>query len=131
MKYEHQINWAVAYTTNLDACTGRSVRNACIVLLSTLTLHPPEWMANSEVCTLYNCKNQTNSYNFLRIKRVHALSLSVSFKPIFVYFAIVLHMLALWQFSMPWSSDKFFIYFAQFKHYEFFHSVCQTLLFFS
>ena len=53
MKYEHQINWTNACATNLDDCTGISVWNARIVLLSTLTLHPPEWMANSEVCTLY------------------------------------------------------------------------------
>ena len=52
MKYEYQINWADAYNTNLDARTNRSDQHALIVLLSTLTLHPPEWMANSEVCTL-------------------------------------------------------------------------------
>ena len=66
MKYEHQINWANAYAceTNLDDCTGRSVWNACIVLLSTLTLHPSKWMANSEVCTLYDFK----------IKLIHTIS---------------------------------------------------------
>ena len=57
MKYEHQINWANACDTNLDDCTGRSVWNARIILFSTPTLHPPEWMANSEVCTSYNFKN--------------------------------------------------------------------------
>ena len=93
MKHEHQINWANARDTNLDDCSGRSVRNALIGLLSTLTLHPPEWMANSEECTLYDHKNQTNPYDFLRIKRVNALDASVSFKLTFVYFAIVLHML--------------------------------------
>ena len=46
MKYEHQINWANAYDNNLDDCTGRSVRNACIVLLSTLTLLVLERMKN-------------------------------------------------------------------------------------
>ena len=64
MKYGHQMNWADAYNTNLDACTGKTVRNGRIdLLLSTLTLHPPERMANSEVCTLYDRENQTNSYN--------------------------------------------------------------------
>ena len=52
-------------------------------------------MANSEECTLYDHKNQTNSYDFLRIKRVHALLLSVSFTPIFVDFTPVISMLAL------------------------------------
>ena len=57
MGYEHQINWANACTNNLDDCTGRLVQDALIVLLFTLTLHPPEWMANSEVRTLYDLKN--------------------------------------------------------------------------
>ena len=87
MKYEHQINWANAFDTNLDDCTGRLVRNGWIVLLSTLTLRPPEWMAISEVYTLYDRKNQTNSYDFLQIKRVHALLLSVFLKPNFVVIA--------------------------------------------
>ena len=93
MKYEHQINWTNACDTNLDDCTGRLVRNAWIVLLSTLTLHPPEWMANSKGCTSYDHKNRTNSYDFLRITRVNALLLSVSFKPIFVDFTLVIDML--------------------------------------
>ena len=100
MKYEHQINWANACTHNLDGCAGRSVRNARIVLLSTLTLHPPERMANSEVCTLYDRKNQTNSYDLLRIERVHALLLSVSLKPIFVDSTLVIDMISLLQFSI-------------------------------
>ena len=79
MKYEHQINWANEYDNNLDISISRLIRNGSISLISTLTLHSPEWMANFEVCTLYNCKNRTNSYDFLRIKQVHALSLSVSF----------------------------------------------------
>ena len=56
-------------------------------------------MANSEVCTLYDRKNQTNAYNFLRIKRVHALNSSVSFKPTSVDFDLFIDMLALLQFS--------------------------------
>ena len=87
MKYEHQINWANAYDTNLDISISRLVRNGRIDLLSTLTLHPSKWMANSEVCTLYDRKNQTNSYDFLRIKRVRALLLFVSLKPNFVVIA--------------------------------------------
>ena len=111
MKYEHQINWANAYGTNLDDCTGRSVRNAWIGLLSTLTLHPPEWMANFEVCTLYDRKKWTNSYDFLRIKRVHALVSSVSFKPTFVDFTLVIDMLALLQFSYCHGQCFYFILF--------------------
>ena len=95
MKHEHQINWANARDTNLDDCSGRSVRNALIGLLSTLTLHPPEWMANSKGCTLYDHKNRTNSYNFLQIIQVDALLLFVSFKPICVEFTHVIDMLAL------------------------------------
>ena len=81
MKYEHEIKWATAYDNNLDDRTGRLLRNGLIYLLSTPTSNLSERMANSEVCTLYDCKNQINSYNFLRIKRVHALDPSVSFKP--------------------------------------------------
>ena len=98
MKYEHQINWANACDTNLDDCTSRSVRNARIVLLSTLTLHSPKRMANLEVCTLYNRKNRIILYDFLQIIRVHSLMLPVSFKPIFVDFTHVIDMLVLLQF---------------------------------
>ena len=61
MKYEHRINWTNVYNNNLDDWTSRLVWNALIVLLFTLTLHPPKWMANLEECTLYDRKNQTNS----------------------------------------------------------------------
>ena len=57
------------------------------------------------MCTLYDRKNQTNQYDFLRIKRVHALDSSVSFKPAFVDLTLVIDMLALLQFSLPWSCD--------------------------
>ena len=50
--------------------------------------------------TSYDRKNQTNSYDFLRITRVHALLLSVSFKPIFVDFTLLIDMLSLLQFSI-------------------------------
>ena len=103
MKYEHQINWANACDTNLDDCTSRSVRNARIVLLSTLTLHSPKRMANLEVCTLYNRKNRIILYDFLQIIRVHSLMLPVSFKPIFVDFTHVIDMLVLLQF---WCSHR-------------------------
>ena len=46
-------------------------------------------------CTLYDRKNRTNSYDFLRITRVHALLLSVSLKPAYIYFTPVIDMLAL------------------------------------
>ena len=37
MKYEHQINWANAYDTNLDICSSGLARNGSIYLLSTRT----------------------------------------------------------------------------------------------
>ena len=98
MKDEHQINCTNVYTDNLDENVVGQAQNGSVYLLSTLQSLLSEWMASLEVCTLYGCKNQTNAYNFLRIERVYALLLSVSFKPTFVYFAIVVHMLALWQF---------------------------------
>ena len=51
MKYEHQIDWANAYDTNLDDCTGRLVRNGnlleicqfksvvVVFLFSRITIH--------------------------------------------------------------------------------------------
>ena len=44
----------------------------------------------------YDCKKQTYSYDFLRTARVHALLLSVSLKPTYIDFTlvIVIHMLA-------------------------------------
>jgi len=131
MKYEHQINWAIAYNNNLDISTVRSASEPFVVPYFISFLPLSERMANLEVCTSYDHKNWTNSYDFLRIIRVDALLLSVSFKPTFVDFTIVLHMLVLLQFSLPLSCDKFFIYFAQFKHSEFFQSVCQTCWIFS
>ena len=65
MKYEHEIKWATAYDNNLDDRTGRLLRNGLIYLLSTPTSNLSERMANSEVCTLYDCKIPNNSYNFL------------------------------------------------------------------
>ena len=90
MKYEHQINWANAYDTNLDVYISGLARNGSIYLLSTVQSLLSRPCPNSEVCTLYDRKNQTNSYDFLRITRVHALFLSVSFKPNFVEFALVI-----------------------------------------
>ena len=95
IKYEHQINWANACDTNLDDCTSRSVRNARIVLLSTLTLHSPKRMANLEVCTLYNRKNRIILYDFLQIIRVHSLLLFVSSKSTYIIFGTLLYVLAL------------------------------------
>ena len=63
-------------------------------------------------CTLYDRKNQTNSYDFLQIKRVHALDSSVSFKPTFVYFTIVFHMLALLAVLITMVVRLIFYYFA-------------------
>ena len=52
------------------------------------------------LCTLYDRKNLTNSYNFLIIKRVNALDSSVSSKPIFIDFTLLIDMLPLLQFSI-------------------------------
>ena len=68
-------------------------------------------MANLEVGTLYDCKNQTKSYDFLQTARVHALLLSISFKPIFVDFTLLIDMLALLQFSFATVSAFIFFYF--------------------
>ena len=127
MKYEHQINWANACNNNLNISISRSVWNAWIVLLSTLTLLMSERMANSEVCTLYDRKNQTNAYDFLQITRVHALLLSVSFKPILVYFSIVLHILPCGSFDVPIVNSLFLLFWTRDKHSEFFQSVSKTL----
>ena len=137
MKYEHQINYAYVYTNNLDDWNSRLVGNAWIVLLFTLTLHPPEWMSNSKGCTSYDCKNRTSSYDFLRIIQVDALLLSVSFKPISVDFTLIIDMLALSAihghhrrvcFYNFLNTMNFFIVFA--KHYEFFKSVSKHYEFF-
>ena len=45
-----------------------------------------------DCCTLYDRKNRTNSYDFLRIKQVHAVDLSDSFKPMFVVIAFIIDM---------------------------------------
>ena len=84
MKYEHEINWTKVYNDKLDSTAVQLVQYRLILLLSNPTSNLSERMANLEVGTLYDCKNQTKSYDFLRTARVHALLLSISFKPIFV-----------------------------------------------
>ena len=98
----HQINWANACDTNLDDCTGRLNRNTWIVLLllSTLTLHPPEWMANSEVCTSYDHKNLSTESSCTILAVCYASVASVSFEPLFVVVAFVIDLLFLLQFSI-------------------------------
>ena len=93
MNYEHQINWTNVYDVNLDAAISGLARNGSIYLLSTVQSLLSERIANSEVCTLYDHENRNNSYDFLLITRVHALLLSVSFKPTFIDFALVIDML--------------------------------------
>ena len=66
-------------------------------------------------CTLYDHKNQTSSYDFLRIRRVHALDSSVSFKPILIDFTLVIDMLALLQFSYCHGQCFYFFYFRHAK----------------
>ena len=125
MKYEHQINWANTYDNNLDISISRFVWNRSINLIFTLTLHPPKQMANFEVCTLYDRKNRNNSYDFLRIKRVHALDSSVSFKRIYVDFTLLFNPYRQFLF-LPSSLTILFcfvLFCTRYKHYEFFHSV--------
>ena len=95
MKYELQINWANAFNNNLDISTGRSTSELLVVPYFTSSLLLSRPCPYSTRCTLYDRENQSNSYDFLRIKRVHALLLSVSFKPIFVVIAFIIDMLAL------------------------------------
>ena len=44
-------------------------------------------------CTLYDRKNRTNSYDFLRIKQVHAVDSSVFSQPIFAVIAFIIDMI--------------------------------------
>ena len=57
MKDEHQINCTNVYTDNLDENVVGQAQNGSNDLISIRKPHPPEWMANSEVCTLYDRKN--------------------------------------------------------------------------
>ena len=93
MKYEHQINCTKVYTDKLDDTVVGQAQKGSNDLISIRTSPLSERMANSEGCTSYDHKNQINSYDFLRIIRVDALLLSVSFKPIFVDFTLVIDML--------------------------------------
>ena len=95
MKYEHQINCTKVYTDKLDDTVVGQAQKGSNDLISIRTSPLSERMANSEGCTSYDHKNQINSYDFLRIIRVDALLLSVSFKPNFVDFTLVIDMLAL------------------------------------
>ena len=105
MKYEHQINWATVYNTNLDDNVVGQTQNGSNDLISTRTSSLPEQMENSEVCTLYDHKISTTETSCMMLAVYYALLLSVSFKPIFVDLAFVIDMLALLQFSLPWSCD--------------------------
>ena len=98
MKYEPQINWANAFNNNLDISTGRSASELLVVPYFTSSSLLSRPCPYSTRCTLYDRENQCNSYDFLRINRVHALLLSVSFKPIFVDIAFVIDLIFLLQF---------------------------------
>ena len=56
----------------------------------------------------YDCKNQVNSYDFLRIERVHALFLSVSLKPNFVVIASLFPEQCIFEFSVPCHGQHYF-----------------------
>jgi hypothetical protein len=131
MKYEPQINWANAFNNNLDISTGRSASELLVVpyfTSSSLLSRPCPYSTRR---TLYDRENRTNSYDFLQIKRVHALLLSVSFKPIFVDFTLVIDMLALLQFSYAMVSAFIFYYFAHGTNtLNFFRVFLNTLNFF-
>ena len=76
-------------------------------------------MVNSEVCILYDCKNWTNWKSCMILAVCYAFLLSVSFKPIFVDSTLVIDMLFLLQFSMPYAMVEA-LFFDTVKHYEFF-----------
>ena len=95
MKYEYKINWADEYYNNLDEVTVRFASDPSIVPYSIPTSLLSERMKKSTCCTLHDRKIWSNSYDFLRITRVYALFLSVSFKPIFVVIAFINNMLVL------------------------------------
>ena len=102
MKYEHQINWANVCSNKLDISTVRSALELSVVPYFTSSSLLSQLCPNLICCTLYDRKNRINSYDFLRITRVHALLFSISFKPIFVVDStLVINMLSLLQFSMP------------------------------
>ena len=69
---------------NLDECAGRLVRNACIVLLSTLTLLVLSLILHCKVWTSYYFNKWTIVWSIIAPTAVNALFLSVSFKPTFV-----------------------------------------------
>ena len=131
IKYEHKIRWATANDNNLDISTVRSASELSVVPYFTSSSLLSRPCPNSTRCTLYGRKNRTNSYDFLRITRVNALLLSVYFKPVFVDIASLYAELGVFDFSTGVMVNIIFIILHALKHYEFFHSVSQTLLFFS
>ena len=85
----------LTYNNNLDILTFRFASDPSVVLYSIPTSRLLEQMANSEVSTLYDRKNQTNLYNFWWVKQVHALLLFISCRPTFAGYTLVIDMLAL------------------------------------
>ena len=84
MKYEHQINWANAYDTNLDldiSSSGLS-RNGSIYLLSTVQSLLSEQRKNLTCCTLYDRKNK----NFIQFLTNYTSSFLVAFCLFQAYF---------------------------------------------
>ena len=78
----------IIYKVIVVAARTSPVVWSCLLLLPSIFL------------TLYDRKNQTNSYDFLRINRVHALLLFISSKPLFNDFTHVCNQYA----SSPSSS---------------------------
>ena len=77
--------------------------------------------------TLHDRKNQTNPYDFLQITWVHALLISISFKPIFVVIAFIIDMLVLS--AVFYCHRRFALLF--WKKYTFiflYRSNCKTIL---
>ena len=120
--------------TKLDDCTSRSVQNAWIVLLSTLTLHPSKWMTNSEVCTLYDRKKEpllNKLYDISRMLCLVAFRLFQAYVCCYCFynwyaslissFLLPLLCVCLYYFAHGTNSLNFFRVFL--KHSEFFQSV--------
>ena len=88
--YGYHINWANVCNNNLDNGISRLVQNGLIILLLTPTYHV-SWYVK-----IWKCVKKINYWNEgILALAGYASNSSVSLRPIFVYFAIVLHMLLL------------------------------------
>ena len=112
------------YNTNLDACTIGFSSDLFIVPYSLPTYHVSAGSIatcrNSETHTSYHLKLLTALWSITIPKSVDTLLLSVSFKPIFVDFALLFDVLVLSAVFIPWSLVKKLLKFEKKKNPFFF-----------